>query len=347
MAEEGEELAAALESSGDGERHDLLTEQFDALEKASSEAGPAKSTADAPSPRSDGRDERGKFAAKAGDAPATAPPQTAPAPEPVWKRPPKSWKPETHELWNTADPRLQEYAYSREEQMRNGVDSIVGKAKFADSMQAAIEPFMGTIRGLGITPDKAVSALMQADHILRTADPKSKLDYFKKLASQYGISLDGVRQDPQSQVDPRLFALSQELNQVRGEVLSFKEQQEQAQNQALLSEIEIFAADPKNTHFEAARPTMVDLLQRGLADTLEDAYRKALRLDDNLFSTVYPQQGAPVVDRKVAADRAAKSARSAAVSVKGSTPGSSSTTTKAQDRRSMLEEQFSNLSERL
>ena len=49
--------------------------------------------------------------------------QSEPAPEPaVWERPPASWKKDYHEVWQTADPRLKEYAWQREEEMKKGVE---------------------------------------------------------------------------------------------------------------------------------------------------------------------------------------------------------------------------------
>ena len=44
--------------------------------------------------------------------------QTAPEPQvepPVWERPPASWKKDFHEVWTTADPKLKEYAWQRED----------------------------------------------------------------------------------------------------------------------------------------------------------------------------------------------------------------------------------------
>ena len=70
--------------------------------------------------------------------------------EPVWKRPPASWKKEFHETWQTADPRLQEYAWQREEEMRKGVEPLLSKAQYADQMQKAMEPYMQTIQGLSL-----------------------------------------------------------------------------------------------------------------------------------------------------------------------------------------------------
>lgn len=279
-----------------------------------------------------------------------APGKTKPVPEsvdePVWKRPPGTWKKEFHETWKTADPRFQEYAYQREEQMRAGVEPLISKAHFADSINTVVEPYMQTIRGLGIDVPTAVKGLMEADNILRNSNPQEKAQYFSRLAQQYGIDLGGVSQyAPQGAVDPNVYALQNELNKVRGEVNGWKQQQEEAQNQVLLNDIAKFATAKE--HFEDARPTMISLLQSGVATTLEDAYDKAIRLDDKLFqSTQQAQQAQQVSSRRVTADRAAKAARAAAVSVRSSTPGSN-TTTKAQDRRSLLSEQFDSMNERI
>jgi hypothetical protein len=79
-----------------------------------------------------------------------AEPEAEPEEPPVWKRPPASWKKDFHEVWQKADPKMQEYAWQREEQMRAGVEPLLSKAQFADAMQEAIQPYMNTIQGLGI-----------------------------------------------------------------------------------------------------------------------------------------------------------------------------------------------------
>jgi len=260
-----------------------------------------------------------------------------PVEPPVWERPPASWKKDYHEAWNTADPKLKEYAWTREEEMKAGVQPLLSKAQFADQMQQAIEPYMNNIRGLGIEAPQAVKALMEADNVLRHGSPQQKQAYFAQLAQQYGINMGDVQMQP---VDQNFYAIQNELAQVRGEVLNWKQQQETAQNQALLSEINQFQA--KAEYFEEARPTMIQLLNSGVAKDLDDAYQKAIRLDNDLF-TKHQQasQGAADQAKRDASNRAAKAARAAAVSVKSSTPGAA-TATKAQDRRSLLSEQFDN-----
>ena len=142
-----------------------------------------------------------------------------------------------------------------------------------------------------------------------------------------------------------VYQLQNELNRVRGEVTGWKQQQEMAENQKLLNEINDFSG--KAEHFEEARPTMIQLLQSGVAETLEDAYDKAIRLDSALFDRVQQARQAEVNAKKAAdKDRAAKSARAAAVSVRGSTPGTN-TAPKATSRRDMLMEALEEVSTRL
>ena len=324
------------------DRKALLEQQFEAAEQV------AEETAEQPKAESRQRDDSGKFTTKPARTEKTAPEASNEVDPPVWKRPPASWKKEVHELWNTADDRLKEYAWQREEQMRKGVEPLLSKAQFADSMNQAIEPYMNTIRGLGLTPDQAVSALMQADSILRTGAPQQKLAYLHQLAQQYGIDLTGMvdpnampQQNPSYQFTPIL----NEINNLKGELNGWKQQQEAVQNQALLGEINAFAQ--KAEHFEEVRETMIPLLQNGLAQTLEDAYDKAIRLNPEIFEQVQQAQQAQIAAQKSAElNRAAKAARAAAVSVRSSTPGTN-TAPKAQDRRSLLAEQFDAMSERL
>jgi hypothetical protein len=269
--------------------------------------------------------------------------------DPVWKRPPASWRREFHDIWQKADPKLQEYAWKREEEMRAGVENIFGKAQFADAMQQAIEPYMQTIQGLGITPDKAVAALMQADHMLRNSDQQTKMQYFTQLAASYGINLGAAQpqqgQQGQRAVDPLVWQLQNELNKVRGEVMGWKQQQEMAENQTLLNEINSFSA--RAEYFEEVRPTMIQLLQSGVAQSLEEAYNKAIRLNDDLFEQVTKaRQAEEAAKQAKEANRAAKVARAAAVSVRSATPGVN-TAPKAANRRALLEEALAEQEARL
>ena len=292
------------------------------------------------------RDEGGRFAKP---AKVEAEPEVEEEEPPVWRRPPASWKKDFHEVWQKADPKMQEYAWQREEQMRRGVEPLLSKAQFADQMNEALQPYMQTIQGLGLTPDKAVSALMEADHKLRNSDPQTRLQYFHQLAQSYGVNLgqpsaQGAAQ-PTQNVDPTVWQLQNELNKVRGEVMGWKQQQEMMENQTLLNEINGFSM--KAEHFEEARPAMIQLLQSGMAETLEEAYEKAIRLNEDLFDQVQKAKQAEVSSQQAQQmNRAAKAARAAAVSVRSATPGVNAAP-KAASRRAILEDMLSESDARL
>lgn len=334
-------------------RKDVLAQQFAQVETEAA-ANPAP-VISAPKVEAAPTGERlrapdGKFIPKEAAAAPIAPvvdPTAPPAEPPIWERPPQSWKKDFHEPWKTIDPKSREYIWQREEQMRAGIEPLIPKAKFADEVQKVLEPYMGTLRGLGVSPPQAIEALIRTDHTLRNSPPDQRRQIFMQLASQYGVSLNPVEgeQPQQGQMPPEVFNLKNELTNLRGEVLSWKEQQERAANEQLQLEINKFSA--KHEFFEDVRPTMAKLLQSGMAETMDDAYEQAIRLNPELFDTIQSRKQAEEAAKNSAAlNDAAKRARAAAVSVKSSTPGAPPTT-KAQDRRSKLAEQFDGLSERL
>jgi hypothetical protein len=326
MSGEGEENTEVVD------RRELLAQQLDAVEEEKTH-GPSESIS-------------GKFAKRPDEGQQTQA-EGQQEEEPLWKRPPNSWKKDYHEVWKTADPRLQEYAWQREEQMRAGVVPLIPKAELADKIQQAAEPYMNTIHGLNMDIPTAVAGLMKADHELRTLPYDQKVQRAVGILQAYGIDLNAVA-GAQRQMgiapDPNYYALQNELLAIKGNLTAFQQQQEMVQNQAILTDINKFAANAE--HFEEVRPTMVQLLNTGLAGDLQEAYDKAIRLDPNLSEAIEQRKQAQANQtQRAVTDRAAKAAKAAAVSVKTSTPGAK-TTSKAQDRRSMLLEQFDSLSER-
>jgi hypothetical protein len=344
------------------DRRDLLIQQLSEVEEQHTpapEREPEPQVAKAPAERPVSerpRDPTGKFIpAGTAKAPQTkdsaaltaqAAPET-PVQEPVWKKPPGSWKKDYHEFYSKADPKLQEYVFQREEQMRKGVEGLIPKGQFADRINKEVEPYIATIKGLGIDVPTAIGSLMKADHTLRTSGPQEKAQYFAKLAQVYGVDLQalfGVAQT-QPRPDPNYSALANELNQIKGQFKSLTEAQEQARNAEQLREIQKFSEGKE--HFEALRPTMVQLLQAGVVENLSDAYDKALRLNDDVFEKEQQaRQAKAAEEERQRKDQAAKTARSRAVSVRSSTPGTN-TAPQAKDRRSMLSEQLDSVGERL
>lgn len=336
------------------DRKELLAQQFNDAEQTATVETPAKIapvTADS-SGSERARDELGKFAPKAAANPAQpkaagiASAQDAPitASQP-WESAPKSWKKEKRELWTAMTPEQREYAFQREEEMKASYDAAAPKAELADKINRASEPYMNTIRGLGLDLPTAVAGLMKVDHDLRTLPYDQKLQMLTQVARGYGIDLTGQAQLAQPGYDPNVQAIQNELLAIKGQFSSFTQAQEAQSQRAAMDEIERFSKTAE--HFDDVKPMMAQLLQGGLAEGIQDAYEKAVRLNPEIFDAINSaKQAAAEAEKRQTADAAAKRAKAAAVSVRSATPGTTKPTN-AQDRRSMLAEQIGGLSERL
>lgn len=336
------------------DRKTLLLEQFNEVEAAAPAAEkqtPAETPqgVDASTPSGRIRDEQGKFTAKDKTAAPVAPPVIAPTPAPPpqepWMKAPNSWKKEHGEGWGKIDPAYQRYIHEREQQMKASYDTAAPKAELADKLSEAARPYMQTIHGLGLDLPTAVSGLMKVDHDLRTLPYEQKLQVLQNVARGYGIDLSGQAQTATPLYDPGVQNIQNELLAMKGQFADFSKQQQAAQDRAALEEIQRFKQTAE--HFDEVQPLMAKLLQSGVAEGIGDAYEQAIRLTPELFEKIQSaKQAAADVDKRKAADIAAKAAKAAAVSVKSATPGTQKPNN-AQDRRSMLREQFDGLSERL
>jgi hypothetical protein len=278
--------------------------------------------------------------------PASETPETPaePATPEPWAAPPSSWKKEQHAVYESLAPEAKQYITQRETEMRQGIEPLIPKAKFADEVNQAMQPFQANIQAAGVPPVAAIQTLMQADNILRNAPMEQKRAYALQLLQQYGVDLgDGSYVAPEP-VNPQVQALQQQVAQLGGTVQTWQQQQQAQETARLQAEIEAFAAD--HPHFEKVRGTMSKLMTAEVALTLEDAYKIATRSDETIFSEIQTaSQKQAEADRKAAADKAAKAAKAAAVSTRSSTPGHAPPAN-AKDRRSTLESAFDGLSER-
>lgn len=333
------------------DRKALLLEQFneaEAAEKTAATPPPDNSTVP-PADSGRARDETGKFVAKekiaAPDAQQVTAPAPTPAPQEPWMKAPNSWKKENWEGWTKIDPAYQRYIHQREQEMQAGVEPLKTKAQLADQLTQAAQPYMTTIQGLGLDLPKAVSGLMKVDHDLRTLPYEQKLQVLQNVARSYGIDLTGQAQAAVPMYDQGYQNIQNELLTVKARQEEFVKQQEAERDRAALDEIQRFKQTAE--HFDELSPLMTKLLQGNVATGIQDAYDQALRLTPEIFDKVQAaKQAAADVEKRKAADEAAKRAKAAAVSVKSATPGAPAPN-KAQDRRSMLREQLDGLSERL
>lgn len=273
---------------------------------------------------------------------------------------PTTWKKEYLPLWDKLDKgenltpdearKMLEYSTQRETEYKKGVSAYKAEADNARALTEAISPFVPELQKNGIHPAAWINNLGRAHMILSQAPYDQKVELFNKLAQDYGIDLNSARSGEnttQYYQDPQSVALRQQidyLNQQVQQVSSWREQQEQS---VLMNEIQRFSSDAdKHPHFEAVREQMAQLLENGLANDLETAYAKAVRLNDEVWQTEQNRLLKQATNQASQAQRVAK-AKAAAVSPRSVTPNTQAGATDKKDRRSILAEQMGELGSRV
>ena len=246
---------------------------------------------------------------------------------------PSSWKKDYEEDWGKLDPRLQDYIQQREADYAKGVSTYKNQWESVAPIVESMRQFEPLMRQYNINPQQWINSLGQAHVTLANGTPEQKIQMFAQLANDYGVNLGQLT--GQSGYDPQFSSLAQELNQIKNQWSSFQAQQEQMEQTQLRSEIDSFKAD--KPYFEEVRETMAGLLQSGMADDLQSAYDKAIRLNDDVFQKVQAEQAqkSEAVQREKVAQAKAK-----VLSPKSTTPTAS--TTKGGNAASSLRESLLN-----
>jgi hypothetical protein len=273
------------------------------------------------------RDESGKFARTTTDE------EIAPVEPIVETKPrPSSWKKDYEEQWGQLDPTLQDYIGQREADYAKGVSTYKNQWDSAQPLVQAIEPFMPLLQQHNIEPSTWISNLGKAHATLAMGTPEQKQQMFAQLANDYGVSLNAMAGQAS---DPQFSMIAQELNQIKNQWNQFQSQQERTEQNQLQNEIRSFQQD--KPYFEEVRETMAGLLQAGMADDLQSAYDKAIRLQDGVFQQVTATQAKNVEDRHAIVAKA----KAKALSPKSATPTASmSSSGKGASIRESLMESF-------
>ena len=262
---------------------------------------------------------------------------------------PSTWKKEYVNIWDKMEKgeqidkedfvKFAEYANQRESEYKKGVSTYKAEADRAKSYENAIAPYAQDLQRRGIQPTQYIENLVRAEQILSNAGYDQKVQVFQKLAADYGIQLNGNGQV--TQLDPYTQQLMNQLNMVNQEVSSIKGRFAQEENQRLMGEIERVRSNvEKFPHFDVVREEMAQLLELGKAQDLETAYKKAVRMNDDVWEIEQDRLLKDAKQSSIKAQQVAK-AKAAAVSPRSTTPsGKVSNPEDKKDRRSLIADQL-------
>jgi hypothetical protein len=313
----------------------------------------AENASEEVSEESTDRDEKGRFKAKESDTESDQGAESEPVaeasdvPDEEVKRP-TTWKKEYVEVWNKMQEgkpldkaefaKFAEYANQREAEYKKGVSAYKAEADNARQLTEAIGQFVPELQKHGIHPVAWINNLGRAHYTLANGTHEQKLQAFNRLAQDYGIQLtsDSLQVPEQAYVDPYQQQLMQQLQATQQQVQQLSAIREQEENARLNQEISRVSSDKVAfPHFEMVREDMAQLLERGLAQDLESAYAKAVRMNDEAYKLEQDRLLKSVSTQASKAQQVAK-AKATAVSPRSATPSGQVTKSDAKDRRSLL-----------
>lgn len=298
------------------------------------------------------RDEHGRF--KPAEKPATEeklsdkPPIQAKPQDPdkggqsapAAAQPPTSWSAEAKAEFSKLPRQVQDAISKREAEVHKGFTALDEDRNLGKQMKDVITPYLPIIQAEGGNALTAVRTLLNSAYVLRQGSPEQKISLVKQLCSQYGIPLEGVTAtSPNPQVPPQP---QQQPGLTREEIAQIA--REEQRNARLQTEVDTFAADPANAHYQTVKQHMAALLMGGAAMTLKDAYEQACNAHPQVRSSLEAARTAKVEEQRQAALRQkATAARHAGGSVTGG-PGASNPQPKnSQPDRSLRDEIAHNL----
>ena len=340
-------------------RRDQLSAMFDAVENVDDGAGAADAGR--------ARDEVGRFAPKAA-APAPVPaaetpvaaepvaasPALASAPTPAPAPSLTTWRKEylpIQEKLMGGQPltpeeakKLGEYNVQREREYSTGVSTHRAEAQHAKALTDVVQEFMPQLQQANMNPADWIQRMGRTHCAIVAGTPEQKLHIFAQLAHSYGVPLGAVEQAANGQVDPTMLQLmrqQQEMQQTVQGMTSWRDQQEQ---QAIQQELAKFQDATRYPHFSnpAVQGKMAQLLEAGFARDPEEAYQKAVRLDDEVWATEQQRQAAASqAAQQVQRAAVVSKAKAAAGQVRNAAPNSAATAPiSAKDRRASLAASF-------
>lgn len=274
------------------------------------------------------RDASGRFAPKAGDAPLTpstepvAPAAAEPQPEAI-RVPaslPASLKADFQKLpqeWRDAISNL-------EGSVQTAKGEWASKGQRLNRYEEIVAPRRERIALHGVDEFTWLQRLAAAEDVL-DKDPIAGLTHLARL---YGVSLGQIagqtngQMAAQPHVDPVLQQLHGQVQTLQTQLQQRTQAEEEARQSEAKSEIDQFRNDPKNLYFDNVSGEVAAILKAGQANTLQEAYDKAIWASPTIRPLLLKEQTAQAERDRQTADRAkAQAAQRASGSVTGA-PGS-------------------------
>jgi hypothetical protein len=232
---------------------------------------------------------------------------------------PVSWSAEQKAKWATLPPDTREYIAQRDKESHEAISRAGQQIKAFEPVRNVIEQFATTFQKNGLQPHEGIARMMAVNEMLE-ANPRAAI---AEIAKAYGVNLQGESEQAATPENQRIAELEAKIAKMDSHLTAQQRQQVADENRTLAREIADFAKD--KPHFESVRKVMAGLMTSGAAETMQEAYDKAIYADPTIRQSLQVDAQKAAEDKRKAdeAERVAKAKKAAGVNVKSS-PGQSS-----------------------
>lgn len=243
-------------------------------------------------------------------------------PTAVGHKVPDTWRKEAAAEWAKLPPAVQAEVLKREGEIHRGLEANRFDSQIGKTVQSIFQPYAAAFNEARIDPLTTVGELLNFHMALSTAKPEGKIEIFKKLAGQYGVTLGDTPVGYNQEVE----GLRSDLRGVKSKLDSQEQAQATAVRERLAKELEDFAS--KNEHFDAVAETIANLITSKQATSLQEAYDQAIWMNPAVRAKVLARQaaGKQAEERKTAKEKADKATAASSVNVKSKSKAASGAT---------------------
>lgn len=207
--------------------------------------------------------------------------------------PPRGLRASAREKWKDTPKEIRDEIIRREQDFAAGIEKHREKSARADQYDQFFvqhQQFFAMNGG----PQNVLPGLLQTASLLQMGTQQQKARAAANIIKQFGVDiqeLDGVLAgEPQSQPQSGQDDLRSLVRQELAPLQQFMSSQQDQQRQAIQSDIQQFANDPKNEFFQDVSGLMADILdlnaRNGQSISLKEAYEMACNLTPDVKNTL-------------------------------------------------------------
>lgn len=188
--------------------------------------------------------------------------------------PPNTWTKAAVAEWKHIPEVAKAEILKREQDILKGIEQYKGAADIGDKLMNLVAPYRESIASRTSDPFQFIDNILKADHLLITSAPEAKLQIFKDLAADYGVKLE---QDGEVTFeDSTVTDLRQKITSLESKLDAQVTQTAETKKAEYELEVNTFASDSKNEHFNTVANDIAALFKTGVKMTLQEAYDKAV-----------------------------------------------------------------------